>query len=69
MTVWDFVLPDELLHLNEILVSGDEILDDEVCMKSFLTRWNVKVGRPTVPVETYLRMMYLKTRYAFGYHP
>jgi len=25
------------------------------------------IGRPTVPVETYLRLMYLKHRYRMGY--
>jgi len=68
MTIWDCVLPKELLNLNEELASIDKILDDEVFMKPFLKHWNVRIGRPTVPVETYLRMMYLKTRYKFGYH-
>lgn len=68
LTMWDYFLPDELLHLNEELACIDAMLDDEVFMAPFMGRWNVKVGRPTVPVETFLRMMYLKNRYGFGYH-
>ena len=30
-------------------------------------RFNTSIGRPTVPVQTYIRMMYLKLRYTLGY--
>lgn len=33
----------------------------------FIERFYTKIGRPTVPVETYLRLMYLKFRYQLGY--
>lgn len=36
-------------------------------MAPFIEKFNTIIGRPTVPVETYLRLMYLKFRYQFGY--
>jgi hypothetical protein len=54
LTVWDAVLPAELL-------------DDEAFLEPFIAGLNTRTGRPTVPVETYLRLMYLKFRYQLGY--
>lgn len=42
-------------------------MDDERFLQPFLERFHTKKGRPTVPVETYLRLMYLKFRYELGY--
>ena len=67
MTVWDCLLPDELRHLNDELTTVGKLLDDQIFMAPFLEKWNIKIGRPTVAVETYLRLMYLKYRYGFGY--
>jgi len=30
-------------------------------------RLTARIGRPTVPIESYLRLMYLKYRYSLGY--
>lgn len=57
----------ELLGLSEELAEVDALLDDPRFMKPFLEWFNTRVGRPTVPVETYLRLMYLKYRYGLGY--
>ncbi len=45
----------------------DRILDDERFLAPFRERFYTRVGRPTVPMATYLRMMYLKRRYKLGY--
>lgn len=60
-------LPKELLGLSEELAKVDALLDDPRFMEPFLKRFNTRVGRPTVPIETYLRLMYLKYRYGLGY--
>jgi len=60
-------LPKELTDLGEELAKVDALLDDSGFMKPFVERFNARVGRPTVPVETYLRLMYLKHRYGLGY--
>lgn len=67
LTIWDFALPEQVLELSKELKTIGELLDDEKFMQPFLSHWNIRIGRPTVPVETYLRLMYLKFRYAFGY--
>ncbi|NLW06740.1 MAG: ISNCY family transposase [Clostridia bacterium] len=67
LTTWDIMLPAELLELKEELAKVDVLLDDESFMEPFIARFNTRIGRPTVPVETYLRLMYLKFRYQLGY--
>ena len=67
LTVWDEILPPELRGLSEELGKIDRLLDDEKFMAPFLQRFNSRMGRPTIPVETYLRLMYLKFRYNLGY--
>ena len=57
LTIWDYVLPEQLLELNSELKAIDRLLDDERFMEPFLSRWNTRIRRPTVPVETYLRLM------------
>lgn len=67
MTLWDELLPKEVKVLSEELQKIDEILDDQSFFEPFIERFNTKIGRPTIKVETYLRMMYLKHRYQLGY--
>lgn len=53
--------------LSEELAAIDRLLDDERFMSPFIVRFNCRIGRPTIPIETYLRLMYLKHRYHLGY--
>jgi IS5 family transposase len=45
----------------------DNLLDDDRFMTPFVERFSCSIGRPTIPMETYLRLMYLKHRYGLGY--
>ncbi|MCK5590579.1 MAG: ISNCY family transposase [Candidatus Pacebacteria bacterium] len=45
----------------------DNLLNDSRIIQPFIEKFGTKIGRSTVPVSTYLRMMYLKDRYQFGY--
>ena len=45
----------------------DVLLDDRVFFAPFLPYFDPRIGRPSVPMETYLRMMFLKFRYRLGY--
>ncbi|MBD3271244.1 MAG: ISNCY family transposase [Elusimicrobia bacterium] len=65
--LWDSVLPDELKKLPEELARVDELLQNERFMDPFVQRFNKTMGRPTVPVITFIRLMYLKFRYKLGY--
>lgn len=67
MSLWESVLPPELFRLNEELSKVDKFLDDERFFAPFRKRFDERMGRPSVPVEVYLRMMYLKRRYQLGY--
>ena len=66
-SLWESVLPAELFRMNEELAGVDRLLDDERFFATFRERFCTRVGRPTIPVATYLRMMYLKRRYQLGY--
>jgi len=64
---WDALLPPEVRRLPDELARIDAYLDDE----RFITPWRAlfaaRLGRPSVPVQTLLRLLYLKHRYQLGY--
>jgi IS5 family transposase len=66
-SLWEAVLPEELRELPPELAKVDAILDDDRFLAPFRTRLTARSGRPTTPIETYLRLMYLKHRYGLGY--
>ncbi len=66
-SLWDHLLPLQARTLNEELTTVDAWLADERFFEPYRQRFRTRVGRPTVPVETYLRLMYLKHRYKLGY--
>ena len=65
--LWDSILPVELRTLPEELARVDILLQDERLMEPFVRRFNQTQGRPSLPISTYLRLMYLKFRYKLGY--
>jgi IS5 family transposase len=65
--LWEAVLPPEVLRLPEQLARVDALLDDPVFFVPFVPFFDPRVGRPSTPMETYLRMMFLKFRYHLGY--
>jgi len=66
-TLWDSVLPDDLLRLPAELARVDGLLDDERFFAPFRAHFDATFGRPSIPVETYLRLMFLKVRHRLGY--
>ena len=67
LSLWDAILPPELLVLPDELGRVDGLLDDPVFFAPFVPFFDPRIGRPSVPMETYLRMMFLKFRYRLGY--
>jgi IS5 family transposase len=65
--LWDSILPAELLVLPGELARVDALLDDPVFFTPFAPFFDARIGRPSIPMETYLRMMFLKLRYRLGY--
>lgn len=67
VSLWEAVLPPEVRELPLELARVDAILDNERFLAPFRLRLTAKNGRPTIAIETYLRLMYLKYRYRLGY--
>ncbi len=65
--LFDAVMPAEVRTLSPELAAVDSLLDDERFLAPFVARFACPIGRPTIPIETYLRLMYLKHRYGLGY--
>ena len=67
VSLWEATLPAELLRLPEQLARVDELLDDEAFFGPFREFFDPRFGRPSTPMEVYLRLMFLKFRYRLGY--
>ena len=65
--VWESRLPAEVLRLPAELARVDALLDDPVFFAPFAPFFHPVLGRPSTPVECYLRLMFLKFRYRLGY--
>lgn len=65
--LWEAMLPAEVLRLPVELARVDALLDDPVFFAPFVPFFDPRAGRPSTPMETYLRMMFLKFRYRLGY--
>jgi IS5 family transposase len=66
-SLWEAILPSELLGLPAELARVDALLDDPAFFEPFRVHFDPIIGRPSIPIETYLRMMFLKFRYRLGY--
>jgi IS5 family transposase len=64
---WESRLPPELLRLPEELARVDALLDDPAFFAPFAPYFHPVLGRPSTPIECYLRLMFLKFRYRLGY--
>ncbi len=65
-TLWEAMLPTAALIMPPELVAVDGLLDDARFFEP-LRRWfDPCHGRPSIPMETYLRLMFLKYRYRLG---
>ena len=60
-SLWESVLPPELSQMSEELSRVDKLLDDERFFAPFRERFYTRVGRPTIPIATYLRTVFLMT--------
>jgi transposase, IS5 family len=66
-SLWESVLPEVCLRLPAELERVDIWLDDERFFAPFRAHFDARLGRPSVPLETYLRLMFLKFRYRLGF--
>ena len=66
-TIWELLLPEEAKRLPAELQAVDAYLDDECFVAPWRALFDRRLGRPSVPVDTLLRLLYLKHRYGLGY--
>lgn len=65
--LWETFLPPEVNAMPPGLQGIDRLLDDPVFFEPFVPHFDPEIGRPTIPMETYLRMMFLRFRYRLGF--
>jgi IS5 family transposase len=76
-SLWDEALPIEVRELPADLAALDELLSDAELLGPIVERFGREVeeerravltdGRPTIAMETYVRLMVLKQRFRWGY--
>jgi IS5 family transposase len=65
--LWESILPEQVRRLPEELARVDTLLDDAAFFAPFVSFFDPRIGRPSTPMETYLRLMFLKFRYRLGF--
>lgn len=76
-TLWDEALPIEVRELPADLAALDRLLSGPALLAPFVEHWQREAllsgvsaadhGRPTLAIETYVRLMVLKHRHGYGY--
>lgn len=66
-TLWESLLPPEALVMPAELERVDRVLDDDRFFAAYASFFHATLGRPSIPIETYLRLMFLKYRYRLGF--
>lgn len=62
-------LPEKLTALKPELAAADRLLDVPSLYEPLVRFFSPDHGRPSTPLATYLRLMYLKYRHGLGYEP
>ncbi len=68
-TLWETILPAQALRMSEELEQVDRLLDDPRFLAPYEAFFHERLGRPSIPIEVYLRLMFLKYRYKLGFEP
>jgi IS5 family transposase len=67
VTLWESILPEACRAMPDELAAVDRFLDDPAFFEPFRSHFDPVIGRPSIPMETYLRLMFLKFRYKLSY--
>jgi IS5 family transposase len=65
--LWESLLPAQALVMPAELAAVDAVLDDARFFEPYRRFFHASLGRPSIPLETYLRLMFLKYRYHLGF--
>jgi IS5 family transposase len=68
-TLWEVILPAQLLTMSEELEQIDRLLEDRRFFAPYKAFFHERLGRPSIPIEVYLRLMFLKYRHKLGFEP
>ena len=75
-SLWDEILPAEVKALPDDLAKLDELLGDPALLAPIALRWELELaeasrhsprGRPSIAMESYVRLMVIKHRSGWGY--
>ena len=66
-TLWDAILPAEVLVLPASWRGWTRCWTTRCSSRRSRRIFDPGIGRPSIPMETYLRLMFLKFRYRLGY--
>jgi IS5 family transposase len=66
-TMWELLLPEQCLRMPAELVAVDVLLEGEAFIAPYRPWFDPELGRPSIPIESYVRMMFLKCRYKLSY--
>src|SRR3979490_663067 len=66
-SLWGAVLPEIAWRMPAELARVDDLLDDPAFLEPFREFFDPLLGRPSIPMESYLRLMFLKYRYRLGF--
>jgi IS5 family transposase len=69
-SLWDEVLPAEVRELPDDLARLDRVLSDSLLLFPIAQAWEAGArerGRPSIPMETFVRLMVIKQRTGWGY--
>lgn len=66
-TLWESMLHSGMLTMSPDHERIDELLDDERCSEPYRTFFDASLGRPSIPIETYLWSMFLRYRNPLGF--
>jgi IS5 family transposase len=69
-SLWDEVLPGEVRELPQDLARLDVLLADDALLVPIAASWREQArshGRPTISMQTYVRVMVVKQRTGWGY--
>jgi transposase, IS5 family len=56
-TLWDALLPEEAKRLPAELQAVDAFLDDERFIEPWRALFDRRLGRPSIPIDTLLRLL------------
>ncbi len=66
-TLWESILPSAVLGMPGELEAVDRLLEDCRFIDPYRAFFHARLGRPSIPIETYLRLMFLKYRHRLGF--